>query len=1283
MAANAPPEVSSGNPCCLAWQGKYMGMKKRRDYCKEAIDILQKAISVANDEKANLEKKLREIAENKGIKDDDSAVKASLEKEISDLKSEMLSWQQRLERNQKERIQEVQILRDQASSREKEINELKNLLKKETLRPDNSEEERENLFKELNKAKSLIVKNEDIKPHVPEVEKELTMVKNLLASERQKNESERMKAKSDKKKADQYLSELALLRTTSHKTSSDLLTLTSNLETVKKQLEFEKQKTAKERKRADMESAKAREQVKLAEDISKKFEITSARNEELTKEAELERAINKEKFAENSVKLEEKIRLLEMNKKTAMDWKCRADDLTKQLREAQSVAEGYKNQLHKLSPSQKSTETFSVSARDLEKAKMKHMKKKLKFERKCAELSERVANFEKLQREFIAEEMGRLKLQFGSFTSRTSVLNEYISNDVKGTAGLGKTKGRNNLQMLESQKKQKKQKKRNGEKHSDARCQLVASSGSQDQTRKLSAHLIPRSGHGVSESASGTISQLESPTGGSGKLQTSGVISSETSFSDGQLLASQGREHFAVTTAEIAKDKPIIQPAKSNMFQNIDTRKSGNLSLVAENCRPSHEVINEHSKKRRRMSETVKSHKHMSPDGKKTSSQIVEKLGTLQSMVVETKYRHVEEKETLVPDMRRGSSANCINNSKKRKVSCEKKTSMQNSLEFKQSAKTPPGNKAGTTRVAGKTMSLSTAKGHDPATFILEGVAVTDYMKLLELDKPEEENYYKMARESLLSPDLPRVDFLDVEIANEDKNPASALYLVVSDSVNLCDTINSGEAPSLNTQNGSMTVKMLPESTGSYGSILNHFVVFSNIEDQNSVIKTVHAANNCVQRSPSITRAQWAVPAILFSLKMEENLLAKERACVFVSLLLHNFSMVSSMNDDICSCLDSFSKHIYGVMADIEAGGMVSEFLEELLSLLQDLLFEQRVLYYAKHSETSESDVSIPVTLNGENVALFSRIALTDHLVAGSAILAAICTSPDHVGFIREACFEILYKHRQEKTSVALTILHVFAYVAGEKLISFSDHDISIAVLKSIVMFLEKMRSDTVEGNAKLHLGKNKCPFSDRSSPLETVASKLMELLQEFTRPDNLHQSLTEFRPSHQDFQCVLARDQSVTLCDILSLLELIASYTTWDWTSANIVAPLLKMLRKPLPMNLSVAIVSLLGQLSSIGVDASGYEDDALSSLREKLSSFLKCETTLKAGFAVQIATVSSLLKTLGLDFATVLQGKTATLLVCSIQSLSGSVGLVNKWYSLLSDEQQVFASEFLRQTI
>ncbi|KAF8100972.1 hypothetical protein N665_0212s0016 [Sinapis alba] len=1265
MAANAPPELPSGNSCCLAWQGKYLGMKKRRDACKEAIHILQKAMGAANHEKSNLQNKLRDMADNREALENDSVAKASLEKEICDLKSEILSLQQRLERNLQEKSEEIEFL--QSSSREKEINELKSLLKKATLRADNSEEEREQICKELNKTKALLVKYEDIKPHVPEVEKEISLVKNLLTSERHKTESER-------KKADQYLSELVVLRTTAQKTSSDLVALTSSIETVKKQFESEKQKTMKERKRADIESAKAKEQMKLAEDLSKKFEIIRARNDELKKEAELQSASSKLKFAENSAKLEEKIRLLEMSKKEAISWKSRADDLTQQLQEVQLVTKGLKKQVHELSLSQKSSETCSVSphkARDLEKAKVRLLKKELKFKRKCAKHFKEVAEFERFRREFQAEEIGRLTLEFGSLTNRMNLLDKFS----RGTSGRAKAEDRMKLQMVQSQKNL------SGEKHSDARCQLVANSGSQEKARKLSTQLIAKSRQGVYESVLGTISQLESPTEGSRESQTSGEISSATSCSDGQLLASQGAQQFSDTTsAETSKDEAHIQPAKSVMFQKIATRKNGNLCLVAENClqrhqRDNHEVVNEYSQKRKRMPEVVESRKHLSSDYTKTNLQIGEKLGTLQPL---------EKKEILVLDMQGGSSANSTKISKKRRVSCEKKTVIRNSLELNFPAKTQ-GNKAGSTQVAGKTVCLS----HAVAALFLEDVADIDYMKLLELDKPEDESHYKMARESLLSPDLPQVDFLDDHIVNEDKNPASSLHLVARNSVDLRDTIKSSEAPNFNTQNASVIDKMAPMSTAVHGDFLKHFVVFSNIEDQNSIIEIFHAANNCIQRCPSVTR-EWAVPAILFSLKMEENLLARDRVCVFLSLLLHNFFVVSSMkignilDDDSCSCLDSFSKHIDGVMADTEAGGILSEFLEELLSLLQDLLSEQRVLFCVKSSETSESDLNIPVTLNGENVALFRRMALIDHLVAGSAMLAAICTAVDRVGFIREASFEILHKHCHEKTSMPLTILHVFSHITGEKMMSSSDHDISIAVLKSVVMFLEKRRFGTVKENAKLHPGKNKCLFSDKSSSLEAMASMLMEIIQEFTESNTLNQSLTEkseFRLAHKDFQCVLARDQSVTLCDVLSLVELIACYTAWDWTSANIVAALLKMLGMPLSTNLSVAIVSLLGQLSSIGVDAGGYENEGISNLREKLSSFLQCETTLKAGFAVQIATVSSLLKTLHLDFSVVVQGKTTMLPGCGDQSLSDSANLVTEWFSLLSDEQRVFTTDFFLQ--
>ncbi|KAJ4907076.1 maternal effect embryo arrest 22 [Raphanus sativus] len=173
-----------------------------------------------------------------------------------------------------------------------------------------------------------------------------------------------------------------------------------------------------------------------------------------------------------------------------------------------------------------------------------------------------------------------------------------------------------------------------------------------------------------------------------------------------------------------------------------------------------------------------------------------------------------------------------------------------------------------------------------------------------------------MARESFISPDLPQVDFLDGPIVNEDKSPAPALDLVDRNSVDLRDSINSSEASNFDTQNASVTEKCHPCQQRCMMILSNTLLCFQNIEDQNSIIKILHAANSCVQRCPSVNKTEWAVPAILFSLKREENLLARDRVCVFLSLMLHNFSVVSSMNignildDNSSSCLDSFSKHI-------------------------------------------------------------------------------------------------------------------------------------------------------------------------------------------------------------------------------------------------------------------------------------------------------------------------------------------------------------------------------------
>lgn len=67
-----------------------------------------------------------------------------------------------------------------------------------------------------------------------------------------------------------------------------------------------------------------------------------------------------------------------------------------------------------------------------------------------------------------------------------------------GSLVIDMAEGRMKMQMLESQNN------RNGKNHSDAKCQLVANSGSQEEeARKVSTQLIAKPKHGVSGSVSG------------------------------------------------------------------------------------------------------------------------------------------------------------------------------------------------------------------------------------------------------------------------------------------------------------------------------------------------------------------------------------------------------------------------------------------------------------------------------------------------------------------------------------------------------------------------------------------------------------------------------------------------------------------------------------------------------------------------------------------------------------------------------------------------------------
>lgn len=229
------------------------------------------------------------------------------------------------------------------------------------------------------------------------------------------------------------------------------------------------------------------------------------------------------------------------------------------------------------------------------------------------------------------------------------------------------------------------------------------------------------------------------------------------------------------------------------------------------------------------------------------------------------------------------------------------------------------------------------------------------------------------------------------------------------------------------------------------------------------------------------------------------------------------------------------------VMSDAEGRRIFSEFgcLDESLSLLEDFLIHGRVFV------CMDASSKMMVECHSRNILLDDmhishRPASADELVAGSIVLASLCAAFDHIGFICETSYNFLQIRRLNR-SLVLTILHVFAYLGGEKFFNFSNYNL-VTVMKSIVTFLEGDRLSDSAGScipSVSNLGNElcpcvRCPFSEDAVSVDTATSLLLESLKKnaFLGP-----------VSQDELEC--NSNSNLTVCnlsDLLSLVELVAS---------------------------------------------------------------------------------------------------------------------------------------------
>ncbi|KAI3456060.1 hypothetical protein Pfo_012723 [Paulownia fortunei] len=604
-----------------------------------------------------------------------------------------------------------------------------------------------------------------------------------------------------------------------------------------------------------------------------------------------------------------------------------------------------------------------------------------------------------------------------------------------------------------------------------------------------------------------------------------------------------------------------------------------------------------------------------------------------------------------------------------------------------------------------------------------------DYMKLLDLDNAADENSYRRAIAMPLSPMLPEVEFHGdekLEVDNSEmlvyKSPQEGFSNLQTkeDSVDFLKNTNSVSASDthfhqIHVSVGKLGISDLSGSgneetsilcergiASTHGSLLKYFVVSSDNKDNCSILRILQTIGSCMPLCSFLHSAEIFLRSILNTLLKAEDLSMKEKVCVFFSLLLHGISEVGMKNltnvlsDNLVQSLDSLTMHICSALSDpvFRRIFMESCDLFELFAVIEDFILQRKVLVCGDVSSESEALLSskVNVVLNGNAIMLSEVVASAHLLVAGGSLLASLCSAVDHIGFVCEMSCNIITMQKFDP-AVMLAVLHAFAHVCGSKYFTLQQYSIAMTVIKSLVMFLEKQTLSTnspsmVENLSNIWLCSTNCPFSEGAVSMEDVALLLLENLQKHGRSESWPQDSLELVKtvaprvwSHEERTeevsglreaVPLSSTSYENLCDfidILSLVEILASFMSWDWTFDHIIGQICEYLESHLMEGISAAIFVLLGQLGRLGVGASGYEDSGVKKLRGWFSAFV-CEITLrKLSLSVQFAIITSLFGLTSVKFEEIVEGKVET---SAVMSQSIPVSFVRQWFSCLNYKQQ-----------
>ncbi|KAK1325625.1 hypothetical protein QJS10_CPA01g00693 [Acorus calamus] len=786
MAADVVSDVSQTKCCCDALKKKCAELNKGRGYLRDAIRLLEEQVKVKDDEISVLKKAYEELARAKLEKESrqyDFKRKSEMEKEISDLKAEITSMKSCV-----------------VSGGEAEVNRLKNLLEKEKNRAEAERRKAEEEKKEVVKALELVKLQQNkmeqksrTESDRREIEAEIKGLKELLEREKKRGDSNRKKAELEKKKASEAL----------------------------KLVEIEKSKVVEEKKLLDAERRGAEECRVLLEKMKaeasesrehmaiEKLKVVDAERKFKT---ERQRADREKKRADlEMTKAGEQRRLAEAAKNKELDEKSRAGDLSQQLAVERQRKKELEKEIQKISPGKidkdRSCEFKKCQPNgdiNINSDDTKVLKKLLKLEKKKGKHARSLAKLERAQKCLLQKEILLIKQDFLNLSNRLSMLDCCWSVDVEGIDGMkigglskvGALSAGNNSCIVEAFNLTH-QSENGFLKSHNASLDALDFSGT---GRALIRPSFALPGGTCAKATSGISFESESLVGGStrNKSQNSAKCSTSASFSDRQLVDSQGRGSFSVTTSTtLVEDNSNQKPDFIHSSRKMDVlAHSENIGLAPDNGHKSsvdgnlgtpfqnsmlfdkNEVADKLlacGRKRKRVQSVPDIVVQLQLKDHDLRSEIERKLHERKCLLDcndATKNGELMENENIVSEERDKVHGKKCASSGMRKVANEqiyvrlqhsRLNDMQRGdgweIEDCRAAPIHSGTWPPVKQMIGNTY-VSNAAGFDRITHdaSFEDLVNGQYMKLLEFNNEADEEKYRIAMEMPLSPTLPTID---------------------------------------------------------------------------------------------------------------------------------------------------------------------------------------------------------------------------------------------------------------------------------------------------------------------------------------------------------------------------------------------------------------------------------------------------------------------------------------------------------------------------------------------